>query len=393
MHLTPIHKNYINHINLSARIMINAFWLFRLRTHSIFLIILLSSFSYSVHSKGLESRIDTLILELFSDSTQPGGVFLVSRKGEEIYKKAFGMANIELNVKMDIDNVFQIGSMTKQFTAVSILILEEQGKLRVNDPVSKFLPDFPNGKNITISHLLSHTSGIKNYTKMKSISEIATRTMNPEEVVNFFKDEPVKFSPGEKFKYNNSGYVLLGYLIELVSGESYEQFIQRNIFDKLGMKNSYYASDRVVIKNRAYGYHKKTDGFVNKKSISFSIPYAAGALMSTLDDMLKWQNALSSNLILNRESLAKAFTKKSLDNGTLINYGYGWHLKNMDGIQSREHGGSIFGFKSMGVYLPDSGIYVLGFSNCDCHSPTKIARALAKLVENDYSTKEFSLEN
>lgn len=344
---------------------------------SLFIIFLISNLSFS---QNLESKIDSIIQTEFNSPNEPGGAFLVSQSGKPIYKKAFGLANLELDVKMTTDHVFQIGSMTKQFTAIAILILEEQGKLSVNDLVSKFIPDYPNGNNITVSHLLTHTSGIKDFTKMKTIFEIAQKQMTPKEMVDFFKYEPVDFSPGEKFQYSNSGYVMLGYLIELTSGETYEEFIQKNIFDKAGMKNSYYASDRKVIKNRAYGYHQKSYGFVNKTVISFSVPFSSGSLMSTLTDMLKWQNALNQNILLRPENLTKAFTMHSLNSGDKIEYGYGWHLKNEEGIPTREHGGSIFGFKSMGVYIPSKDIYVLGLSNCDCHSPTQIVRDIAELV-------------
>ncbi|WP_255402244.1 serine hydrolase [Tenacibaculum sp. SG-28] len=205
--------------------------------------------------------------------------------------------------------------------------------------------------------------------------------MSPKEMVEFFKDEPVSFNPGEKFQYNNSGYVLLGYLIELISGKSYEKFIQTNIFDKVSMRNSYYASDRTVIKNRAYGYHEKSKGFVNKTSISFSIPFSSGALMSTIGDMLKWQNALNDNILLKPENLLKAFQKTTLNNGQKIDYGYGWYLKNNKDILTREHGGSIFGYKSMGIYIPTVDIYILGLSNCDCHSPTQIIKDIAELMK------------
>lgn len=345
---------------------------------SLLIIFLISNLSFS---QNLERKIDSLIRTEFNNSNEPGAAFLISRNGKPLYKKAFGLANMELEVKMTPDNVFQIGSMTKQFTAIAILILEEQGKLSVNDPISKFIPDYPNGNNITISHLLTHTSGIKDFTKMKTISGIAQKEMTPKAMLDFFKDEPVDFSPGEKFEYNNSGYIVLGYLIGLTSGKTYEEFIQENIFDKIGMENSYYASDRKVIKNRAYGYHQKSYGFVNKTVINFSVPFSSGSLMSTLDDMLKWQNALNQNVLLRPENLVKAFTNQSLNNGEKIGYGYGWHIKNSDSILSREHGGSIFGFKSMGVYLPKKDIYVLGFSNCDCHSPTQIVRDIAELVE------------
>jgi len=344
------------------------------------LAVLLATCAFNLSFAQLNKKIDSIIQTEFKDQNDPGGVFLVSKKGKTIYEKAFGKANLELNVDMAPNNVFQIGSMTKQFTAVSILILESQGKLSVYDPISKYIPDYPSGNSITIHHLLTHTSGIKDFTKMKSISEIAQKEMSPKMMVDFFKNEPVDFKPGEKFEYNNSGYVVLGYLIELVSGEKYEDFIKKNIFEKAGMNNSYYASDRKIIKNRAYGYHQKSDGYVNKTVISFSVPFASGSLMSTVEDMVKWQNAINKNLILDAKFMKKAFTKYRLNNNEEFTYGYGWHLKDINGVPTREHGGSIFGFKSMGVYIPDEDIYVIGFSNCDCHSPTQIVKDMAKAV-------------
>ncbi|MCD8741469.1 beta-lactamase family protein [Mucilaginibacter roseus] len=305
---------------------------------------------------------------------------MVAKKGKVVYLKAFGKANLELNVDMQTKNVFELGSMTKQFTAIAILMLEQQGKLSVNDPLSKFMADYPAGDKITIHHLLTHTSGIKDFTKMNTLPDIAQKEMTPKMMIDFFKNEPVDFAPGEKFEYNNSGYVLLGYIIELVSGETYEDFIAKNIFEKVGMKHSYYASDRRVIPGRAYGYHKKPYGYVNRTVISFSVPFSSGSLMSTLDDMLNWQNALNTNILIDAAERKKAFSTYTLNNGEKFEYGYGWHIKTIGTTPSREHGGSIFGFKSMGVYIPDKEIYVLGLSNCDCNSPTNVTREIAKLV-------------
>jgi CubicO group peptidase (beta-lactamase class C family) len=332
------------------------------------------------NAQNLDRKIDSLIQSKFEDSNGPGGVFLIAKKGKPIYKKAFGMSNIELDTKLDAKSVFQIGSMTKQFTAIAILMLEEQGKLKTTDVISQYIPSYPNGNHITIHQLLTHTSGIKDFTKMKSLPDIAQKEMTPEQMVNFFKNEPIDFAPGEKFEYNNSGYIVLGYIIELLAGQTYEDFIKKNIFDKIGMNNSYYASDRKIIKNRAYGYHKKSYGYVNKTIINFSVPFSSGSLMATVEDMLKWQNALTKNLLLNSKNEIKAFTEYQLNNRQKIEYGYGWNLKNINGIQTREHGGSIFGFKSMAVYIPSEDIYVVGFSNCDCNSPTQLVKDIAKLT-------------
>ncbi|AZA77728.1 class A beta-lactamase-related serine hydrolase [Chryseobacterium sp. G0186] len=355
-------------------------------TFLLVLLILGSTVDAQILTKKYEKKIDSLILTGFGDQNEPGGVFLISQKGKSIYRKAFGKANLELDVNMTPENVFQIGSMTKQFTAIAILILQQQGKLKVSDPVSKYIPDYPNGGKISLHQLLIHTSGIKDFTKMKSLSSIAQKDMEPKAMVDFFKNEPVDFAPGEKFNYNNSGYVVLGYIIELTSGDTYENFIKKNIFDKAGMTNSYYASDRKVIPKRAYGYHKKEYGFVNKTVINFSVPFSSGSLMSTADDMLKWQQALNQNTLLPSQETQKAFQKYTLNNGEKFTYGYGWHLKDINGIPDREHGGSVFGFKSMGVYIPDEDIYVIGLSNCDCHSPTEITRGIAKIALDGIKT-------
>ncbi|MFD2287854.1 serine hydrolase [Pedobacter petrophilus] len=355
-----------------------------IRTLLILSLIICSSFN-NLFAQNLETKIDSAIKTVFNDPTGPGVVFMVAKKGKIIYQKAFGKANLELDANLHTDNVFELGSMTKQFTAVAVLMLEEQGKLNVNDPVSKYIPDYPSGDKITIHHLLTHTSGIKDFTKMKSLSDISQKDMTPKMMVDYFKNEPLDFAPGEKFEYDNSGYVLLGYIIELVSGETYEDFITGHIFKKVGMDQSLYASDRKVIRKRAYGYHKKSYGYVNKTVISFSVPFSSGSLMSTMGDMLKWQNALNHNVLLNGAETKKAFSKYQLNDGKEFTYGYGWHIKDINGTPTREHGGSIFGFKTMGVYIPEEDIYVLGLSNCDCNSPTKVTGDIAALTLKMFS--------
>ena len=152
------------------------------------------------------------------------------------------------------------------------------------------------------------------------------------------------------------------------------------------MTSSHYASHSEVIYNRASGYHNR-NGYVNSRDVSFTLPYSSGSLMSNANDMYKWQEAIKNKLLINKETTEKAFTNYTLNNGEHINYGYGWHIKAKNGVNSREHGGSIFGFKSMGVYLPDEDIYVIGLSNCDCNSPTEITRIIAELVMKDYTLK------
>ena len=330
-------------------------------------------------SQTKEAKIDQLLNEKFKSNTT-GAVILISKKGKPTYRKAFGLSNLELNVKMKPENIFEIGSMTKQFTAVSILMLVEQGQISLQDEITKFIPDYPtHGQKITIHHLLNHTSGIKSYTRMKKLFSVARRDMKPQELINFFKDEPIDFKPGEKYKYNNSAYIILGYIIEQTSGISYADYIQKNIFDKLNMSNSMYASHSKIIKKRASGYHNR-GGYQNAMYISHTLPYAGGSLMSTIDDLNKWQQALTQNKLLKKETLQKAHTNYTLNNGEKINYGYGWNIKTINNEVSYEHGGSIFGYKSMGVYIPNKDIYVVILTNCDCISPTKLTRDITKII-------------
>lgn len=257
-------------------------------------ILLLFSFLIG-HSQTLDYKIDQLVSKIYKEN-EPGAVILIAENGKTIYKKAFGQANLELNVPMAPNNVFEIGSITKQFTAVAILILEEQGKLNVNDDITKYIPDYPTqGKNITVHQLLNHTSGIKNYTSMESFIQFARTDMSPIEIIDVFKNEPMDFSPGEKFQYNNSGYIILGHIIEVVSKETYEDFIEKHIFDTLGMTSSFYGKMKELIENRASGYQKQRKNYANADYLSLTLPYAAGSIMSTVDDLLIWQNAIVEN--------------------------------------------------------------------------------------------------
>ncbi|MBK8108825.1 MAG: beta-lactamase family protein [Saprospiraceae bacterium] len=331
----------------------------------------------SLKAQPNNQTIDSIIQQVITDCLGPGGSFLIAHKNQIIYQKSFGLANLEWNIPLTDQSVFQIGSMTKQFTAIAILMLEKEGKLSTSDTLSQYLPDFPRANTITLHHLLTHTSGIRDYTRMKDLNNIAQKEMSAVELIDFFKHEEPSFLPGEKFEYNNSGYIILGHIIELVSGLQYHEFIEQHIFKKAGMTSSYYASDKSIIPLRAYGYHKKEQGYVNKRQISYTIPFSAGSLMSTVSDLLKWQQALNQFTLLPPEIQAKAFSPYILNNGEVIHYGYGWHIKEAEGSSVREHGGSIFGYKSMAVYYPSENIYVVGLTNCDCWSPTQLVRDVA----------------
>ncbi len=338
-------------------------------------------------AQNLEEKFDTLLNEKYK-SDGPGATVLISKKGKTIYHKAFGMANMELEIPMKTNNVFEIGSITKQFTSVAILMLMEQGKLTLQDEITKFIPDYPTyGKKITIHHLLNHTSGIKSYTSM-NISEIAARDMTPTELIDYFKNEPMDFDPGTEWRYNNSGYIILGYIIEKVSGQTYEDFVEQHIFKKLQMTNSRYGHKGEIIKNRASGYQTR-DGYVNANYLSMTLPYAAGSLMSTVEDLHKWQNAINTNVLVKAETIQKAFQNTKLNNGKSTYYGYGWSVNEINGTPSIEHGGGIFGYTSYQLYIPEEDVHAAILTNCNCNSPTDITIRLAAIaIGKSYDNKK-----
>lgn len=340
------------------------------------LFLLLPAISFG---QDLTAKFDVLLNRQFK-AQEPGAVALVARSGKPVYRKAFGMANLELNVPMKPENVFEIGSITKQFTAVAILLLEEEGKLSVHDPLTKWVDNYPtHGHTITIHHLLTHLSGIKSYTDIEKWTKVWRQDMTPQEMIDLFKNEPMDFAPGEKWAYNNSAYFLLGYIIERASGMPYPEFVTQRIFIPLGLKNTYYGSMSRIIPNRASGY-QKGESFVNAEYLSLTQPYAAGSIMSTVDDLLAWNIAIHAGKVIKKETLAKAFADPKLNNGKNTHYGYGWGLNDINGSLTYEHSGGIFGYLSNGIYLPKEDVYVVVLSNCDCNPPGEVSTRMAALA-------------
>jgi len=333
----------------------------------------------SLQAQDLEVQLDKILESAYDRTDAPGYAIQIDQKGKTIYKKSVGFANLELGVQLQNDHIFRIGSITKQFTAAAILKLAEQGKLNINDPIEKHIADYPTlGKKITIEHLLTHTSGIKSYTGMKKWdTEMRRKDFTVVELVDLFKNEPMDFDPGEKFKYNNSGYVLLGYIIELVSGKTYEEYIEEEFFKPLGMTNSSYGNTATLIKNRTSGYSQGPEGYENAPYLSMTQPYAAGSLLSTTNDLSKWYHAVFADKVISKESREKAHSTYVLNNGEETGYGYGWTLVNYRGIDIVQHGGGINGFSTASAFIPAKETFVAVFANCGCLSPDKLLQKLA----------------
>jgi CubicO group peptidase (beta-lactamase class C family) len=331
----------------------------------------------NLNDKQLSVEFDRLLTNELKEA-KTGVTVLVARKGQIIYKKGLGIGNLEYNLPMQSEMVFRLGSITKQFTAVAILQLVEQGKLSLSDKLAKFIVDYPNGSAITIEHLLTHTSGVHNYSAMLEFEgNFKKKDFKPLEMIDFFKNKPLDFTPGTDWKYSNSGYFLLGYLIEQVSGKKYADYIRDHIFKPVGMNNSYYGDDISIIKNRVGTYRESEKGIENDAYISMTSPYSAGALMATVEDLFKWNQAIHSYKLVKKELLQNAFQPYQLPSGQKAYYGYGWIMDDLQGSPTIEHGGGINGALTNALYLPKEDVFVAVFSNCTCKSPQEISYRLA----------------
>jgi len=327
-------------------------------------IIFISSCSGAV-AQQLTASLDSLINSRLA-AVAPGCTVLVAKKGKIIYEKGFGKADLELNVPMKPDMVFRLGSITKQYTAIAILQLVEEGKIALQDSIQKFIKDFPNkGHTITIENLLTHTSGIIDYESLDmKIPNVYRLDFPPKQFVDSLEHHPLVFTPGSKFSYCNSNYFLLGYIIELITGKSYAEYMQQHIFTPIGLTNTYYDDEKQVIPNRVRGYGKWDNSkYENADYIGLSQVYAAGALLSNVEDMFKWHQALYAYKLVRKETLEKAFTSYKLADSTLSGYGYGWFIKDQSGEKSIEHAGGIDGFQSDEVYLPQRDIFIATLYN------------------------------
>ena len=311
------------------------------------------AFQGSAFAQDRVRQIDELV-SLYHKYQQFNGAALVAENGKVIYKKGFGLANMEWNIPNEPDTKFRLGSITKQFTATLILQLVEQGKIKLDGKVADYLPDYrkDTGARMTIHHLLSHTSGVPNYTAQPGF--FANVSRNPFKVDDFVKQYAsgdLEFEPGAKFNYSNSGYFLLGAIIEKVTGKPYEQVLEENIFDPVGMKNTGYDHYGTVLSKRAAGYVKTQNGYENAPYLDMTIPYAAGSLYSTVEDLFLWDQALYGEKILSGAS------KELMFKPNLENYGYGFGIRkaslgpNKITVPVIEHNGGINGFSTTIVRL------------------------------------------
>lgn len=329
-----------------------------------FILLFIAITGFSQKKDDVSKAIDEFIKTKYA-ADKPGASVLVTENGKVLLRKAYGLSDVDLKASLTPDHTFKIGSITKQFTASAVLRLEEQGKLSLQDNITKYLPDYPtHGKNITIEHLLTHTSGIVSYTSLPAImdKDSKAKAFTQQEIIKNFKDLPLEFDPGEQFKYNNSGYFLLGSIIEKVTGITWSEYLKKNFFTPFNMTNTSATEEGVV--NLAPGYVKGSDEkFVKADYIHPAIPFAAGAIFSTVDDLRKWNEALFNNKVINKQSQKKAWDPLTLNNGKKESYAYGWALLKLENDKVIAHGGGIDGYLSYALYAPAKKICIIILSN------------------------------
>ena len=303
------------------------------------------------------------------------GSVCVTTGDRTLLSEGYGFANLEHDIANTSSTKFRIGSVTKQFTAMAVMILHEQGKLDVDGPISKYLPDTPEAwSEVTIHHLLTHTSGIPSYTSMFDYGFKMMMPQSTSQMIDRFSDKPLEFEPGEEFAYSNSGYFLLGVIIKAASDTSYERFLQEAIFDPLELSATGYDRYAKVIPNRATGYEQRGEVLVHAAYLDMSQPYAAGSLYSTVEDLQKWDRALRQRKLLSEAGYTKMWTPEQ------ERYAYGWHIGKHDDADSLSHGGGINGFRSYFLRIPEARLSVSVLCNVQPSNPAKVANELASIA-------------
>lgn len=329
------------------------------------------------------SALGEVAASAFGADGGPGGVVLVAADGRILLRRAYGLADVELGVPMRPDHVLATGSLTKQFTAAAILRLASEGRLSLADPVSRWVPELEtHGRAITIEQLLTHTSGLPNVVDRDDFASLARSPHALAELIALTRDLPFHFEPGAGFRYSDTGYHVLGAVIERASGESYREFLEETLFRPLGMNDSWVADDERIFPRRAKGYSRRDGALVRAGHLSMTVAHAAGAVLSTVDDLLRWDEALRAGRVVPPALLDRAWSARLLPDGTSTGYGFGWQLCTLGGRRTIEHGGFVNGFLASMIRLPDDGITVVVLQNDDSAAPDAgtLARRLARVA-------------
>lgn len=348
------------------------------RTFATLATALIATAAFAASAPDDTARMEQVVQEYVKPGQFMGAV-LVARGDQIVFGKAFGTANFEKKTPNTLSTKFRLGSVTKQFTAAAVLLLEERGKLKTTDLVKKYYAEAPAAwDKITLAQLLTHTSGIPNFTSFPDYAQFSKQPNTPLELVQRFRDKPLDFVPGAEMRYSNSGYVLLGFIIEKASGTTYAKFVEENIFKPLGMKDSGYETATPPIPNLAQGYVPGPSGPAAAGHLDMTVPLSAGGLYSTAPDLLRWTRALFANKLLSAASLAKMITPPATRD-----YAFGLAIGKRAGVRVIEHNGGIDGFNSKLAYYPDDKLTVVALSNINGPGADNIVDAMGSIVHGE----------
>lgn len=346
------------------------------RRRSAVLLVAFSALAFAVGPVAAQdvARMDKVV-RASSDADAFSGAVLVARDGRILLDQGYGLADREWNIPNDGDTKFRLGSLTKQFTAVAIMLLNQQGKVDLDAPIKTWLHHAPAAWDaVTVRHLLSHTAGIPNFTAFDDYEALKTQPATTAELIARFSDRPLDFAPGARFAYSNSGYILLSAIIEAASGQTYADFVTANLFAPLGMTDSGYDRHDAILPRRASGYAPGATGVVNADYVDMSIPTGAGALYSTTHDLLKWEQGLFGGRVLNPQSMTALTTPVRSD------YAMGLLVTQADGKKLVWHNGAIEGFNTYMAYDPGDRTAVIVLGNLNGEAPDKLGAALVTLA-------------
>lgn len=331
----------------------------------------------------LEHVADSVAHHHLASDAAPGITVAVARDGEIVLRKGYGTADAELGVAAGPGTVYRIGSITKQFTSALVMRLVEAGELSLDDPITDYLPDYPTqGHTVTIRHLLNHTSGIKSYTGLgETFWGVANDDLSEAELIELFDDLPFDFEPGAEYRYNNSGYYLLGVIIGKVTGTPYADHLEGSLLEPLGLDHTLYCGNRRIVPERAEGYaYDEVGELVNARYISMANPGAAGAVCSTVGDLVRWTELLHDGEVVGASSLEAMTTPTVLASGDTAPYGFGLGLGELEDHRKVQHGGGINGFSAYLARYPEDALTIAVLTNSGSGDPGAIEDALARTI-------------
>lgn len=365
-----------------------------MKNMKIILIMLVSIFSANAQESIPQQKSIDAIFSRWDNKTSPGGAIGVIKDGKLIFSKGYGMANLDYNIPNEPNTVFKIASTSKQFTAASIIILAQQGKLSLQDKLSAYFPKFPPyAENITIQHLLNHTSGIRDYIILARLSGLSANDYYTNKTVEklLTNQQELNFKPGEEFVYSNSGYWLLGQIVKKVSGETLAVFAKKNIFDPLKMKNSRFHDNLVeVVKNRAIGYRSNRKGGFYEYMTTLNM-VGDGGLLTTINDLAKWDDSFYDTSHFNKDFWNQMLQLGTLNNGKKTPYASGLATRNYKGLEVIHHSGSFVGYRTQFIRFPEAKFSVIVLANRTDTDPSRLAYKIADLfLKNEYYTQKKS---